>query len=287
MEWAGRVATLTLQRPPVNALDLPLLERLARTVRALGEEGEATVLVLRSGLPGIFYGGFDVKALPDAAVVVNTPADVLSRSRAAQWAVLESPLVVISAIGGSAIGLGFLIPALEDVIVASRSARFGLPEIELNLIGGAGHCRRVMPEPVVRYLTLTGRRVGPEYLERLGAVALVGAGRGLGRGGGGVGGGDRVARSGGGAEYKGGVGAVAGTGRETNVRAGARSARGGGGAAGAGGGGGMMGAPGEPDLARGLRRRRRGILRPGGLGPHGRGGGGSRSRPREVDPAPR
>ena len=44
--------------------------------------------------------------------------------------------MVISAIGGSAIGLGFLIPALGDVIVASRSARFGLPEIELNLIGG-------------------------------------------------------------------------------------------------------------------------------------------------------
>ena len=173
MERAGRVATLTLQRPPVNALDLALLERLAGTVRALGEEGEATVLVLRSGLPGMFCGGFDVKALPDAAAVVNTRADVLSRSRAAQWAVLESPLVVISAIGGPAIGLGFLIPALGDVIVASRSARFGLPEIELNLIGGAGHCRRVMAEPVVRYLTLTGRRVGPEYLERLGAVALV------------------------------------------------------------------------------------------------------------------
>jgi enoyl-CoA hydratase len=171
-EQSGRVVTLTIDRPPVNALSIAELEALAGACDEFAEDESVSVAILRSGVPGFFSAGFDLKSATDVPLGVNMPRDGLKRVRDAQWTVLECPVPIIVAIGGLTLGLGFMLSSLCDIIIASRSARFGFPEINFGL-GGAGHARRMLPEAVLRYLMLSGRRVGPEYLAQFGAVALV------------------------------------------------------------------------------------------------------------------
>lgn len=173
VEKSGGVATFTIARPPVNALSLDLLESFSEELRRAADDPDVVVALWRSGLPGIFSAGFDLRDPSPPGPAHHMPGERTARVRAAQTALLGLPIPIVVAIGGPAVGLGLLMPALCDIVVAGRSARFGLPEIQIGAIGGAGHARRILPEPVLRYLMLTGRRVPPEYLERCGAIALV------------------------------------------------------------------------------------------------------------------
>ena len=147
IERAGGVATLTVTRPPVNALSLDMLESMAEELHRLGDDPEVSAIVWRSGLPGIFSGGFDLNDPRSASAqpLHFPPGDHLARVRNAQTALLDVPVPIIVAVNGAAVGLGMLMPALCDIVIAGRSARFGLPEIQINSIGGratrAASCR--------------------------------------------------------------------------------------------------------------------------------------------------
>ena len=174
VEKSGGVATFTIARPPVNALSLDLLESFSEELRRAADDPEIVVALWRSGLPDVFSAGFDLRdPSPEGGPAHHMPGERTARVRDAQTALLRLPIPIVVAINGPAVGLGLLMPALCDIVVAGRGARFGLPEIQIGAIGGAGHARRILPEPVLRYLMLTGRRVTPEYLQRCGAIALV------------------------------------------------------------------------------------------------------------------
>ena len=92
----GRVATLTLQRPPVNAINLELLDELAEACRALTDEGEASVVILRSAVDGFFSAGYDLKSETPVPRGVNMPGDAYKLVRDAQWALLDCPMPIIA-----------------------------------------------------------------------------------------------------------------------------------------------------------------------------------------------
>ena len=173
VEQSDGIATFTITRPRVNALSLDLIESFAEELRNAAADPEVMVAVWRSGLPNIFSAGFDLNDESGPPVAHHMPGERTVRVRNAQTALLDIPIPIIVAVNGPAVGLGLLMPALCDIVVAGRSARFGLPEIQIGAIGGAGHVRRILPEPVLRYMMLTGRRVTPEYLQQCGAIALV------------------------------------------------------------------------------------------------------------------
>ena len=60
-----------------------------------------------------------------------------------------------------------------DIVIAAESATFGLPEINVGVMGGTKHLARVVPEKVMRWMALTGTRVSAAYMERLGVVQQV------------------------------------------------------------------------------------------------------------------
>lgn len=169
----GAIVTLTVTRPPVNALSLDLLESFTAELQRAAGDPEVAVALWRSGVPGMFCAGFDLRDDPGPPIAHHMPGERTVRVRKAQTALLDIPIPIVVAVNGPAVGLGLLMPALCDIVVAGRSARFGLPEIQIGAIGGAGHARRILPEPVLRYMMLTGRRVTPEYLQQCGAIALV------------------------------------------------------------------------------------------------------------------
>jgi len=80
---------------------------------------------------------------------------------------------VIGAINGPALGGGLAIVAQCDVIVAAETATFGLPEIDVGVMGGTKPLARMVPEKVMRWMALSGQRVTAAYLERLGVIHQV------------------------------------------------------------------------------------------------------------------
>jgi enoyl-CoA hydratase len=181
VEVVDLVATVTLARPPVNALSAPMMRELARVFDELGRSQDAHVAVLTADGDKIFCAGADVKEserryvrrelLPDESVAdLIDPGAVV---RAMLWGIRHGQLPVIAAVNGLALGAGAALVASCDVIVASDNAAFALPEIDVGVLGGARHVQRLVGPWKTREMMLTGERVPASELHRLGAVSQV------------------------------------------------------------------------------------------------------------------
>jgi enoyl-CoA hydratase len=181
VEVADLVATVTLARPPVNALSAPMMRELAQVFRDLGHSKQAHVAVLTADGDRIFCAGADIKEserryvrrelLPGEGV-----ADLIDPGAVVRdlfWGVRHGGLPVIAAVNGMALGAGAALVACCDVVVAADSATFALPEIDVGVLGGARHLQRLVGVWKAREMMLTGERVPADELYRLGAVSKV------------------------------------------------------------------------------------------------------------------
>ena len=158
------VIRIRLQRPPVNALTVEVIDRLRATFVAIRDDPRPVVLC---GMPRVFSAGFDVKQ-PAA-----DPQLVGAAARACLDAVRTHPGPTIAAVEGSAVGLGLLIAASADILVASRSASFRMPEVTLGIASDVDGLRRFLPELWVRRLCLSGEPFTVEELHLEASGALV------------------------------------------------------------------------------------------------------------------
>jgi enoyl-CoA hydratase len=177
----GGVATVTLDRPPVNALNAPMMRELARVFDELGRSREAHVAILTADGDRLFCAGADVteserryvrrELLPDESVVdLADPGAVV---RQMFWGIRHGQLPVVAAVNGLALGAGAALVACCDVIVAAETAAFALPEIDVGVLGGARHLQRLVGVWKTREMMLTGDRVPAAEMHRLGAIAKV------------------------------------------------------------------------------------------------------------------
>ncbi|GAB4206398.1 MAG: enoyl-CoA hydratase-related protein [Roseiflexaceae bacterium] len=135
----GAVATVTLNRPKaLNALSPELMAELATTIEALDADDNVRCVVLTGG-PRVFAAGADIKAMSDA-----TPMDIIARRTVAGWErIRRCRKPIIAAVSGYALGGGCELVMLCDMIVASETAQFGQPEINIGVIPGAGGTQRL------------------------------------------------------------------------------------------------------------------------------------------------
>jgi enoyl-CoA hydratase/carnithine racemase len=170
-EIEGRVARITLDRPPANSYDPAFLEELDEAIGQVAKAGVA-VGVVRSASAKFFSAGADLKGFlerpaDDNIAMVRRAHQVFDRFAA------EAP-VFIAAIAGHALGGGYEIALACDLRVAAQgSYRLGLPEVTLGLLPGTGGTQR-LPRLIGRgralELMTTGRTVTSEEAERLGMV---------------------------------------------------------------------------------------------------------------------
>jgi enoyl-CoA hydratase len=163
----GRVATITIERPPVNALRTQTYEELAAALDEAAGAPRISVAVLRSGLEKMFSAGADVKELP------MTPERDEARqrlSRSVFQRILHFPVPVICSVPGPALGGGCALATVCDMRLATRNATFGLPEITVGRAGGGRFLMRHLPQGVVRHLYFTGRPLAADEAWRLGLV---------------------------------------------------------------------------------------------------------------------
>jgi enoyl-CoA hydratase len=167
---AGHIVTITLARPPVNAFRTQTWCELGEALAECAGLRAPKVLVLRSGLDGIFSAGADVKELP------MTPADDERRqwiTRTVLSAVAEHPVPVVAAVGGLALGGACALVSQADIRLGSRRARFAMPEIDVGRCGGSRHLRQHLDSGTVRWMAFTGKQLDAEQAASRGLLTWV------------------------------------------------------------------------------------------------------------------
>jgi enoyl-CoA hydratase len=164
------VMQFVLDRPPANPLGLPIIDGLATALDAADAAG-VHVVVISSAVRGFFAAGADIKHM-----VAAEPAAFAAygdRLRATLGRLAASHHITIAAVEGLALGGGLELAMACTLRVAGRDARFGLPEVRLGLIPGAGGTQR-LPRLVGRGraldIMLTGRQVPADEAYGMGLV---------------------------------------------------------------------------------------------------------------------
>jgi enoyl-CoA hydratase len=135
----GPVTTLTLNRPQaLNALSPALMDELLAAVQAADDDPQVRAIVLTGG-PRVFAAGADIKTMADATPIVMAESAMFVR-----WAgIAACRKPIIAAVSGYALGGGCELAMLCDIIIASDTAQFGQPEVNIGIIPGAGGTARL------------------------------------------------------------------------------------------------------------------------------------------------
>jgi len=169
---ANSIATLTLSRPPVNAISDALIVQFSAKLDEIGARGDCKVVHLRSDQK-VFCAGAD---LTEVRRRFGSPAgdketlDYVTHLQALFNRLEALPQVTLAEIGGAAMGGGFELALACDLRIIALDARVGLPEARLGLIPGGGGTQRLT--------RLCGRATaarlifGAEVLDGAAAVAL-------------------------------------------------------------------------------------------------------------------
>jgi enoyl-CoA hydratase len=172
VEYDGPVAVVTLNRPQqLNALSYGLVKDLSLAMQALDEDDNIRVIIV-SGGEKVFAAGADIKEMADVG-----PFDAPVKERLAyRDRINEISKPVIAAVSGFALGGGCELAMSCDIIIASETARFGQPEVNLGIIPGSGGTQR-LARTVGKYrameMVLTGEFLSASDAERLGLVSRV------------------------------------------------------------------------------------------------------------------
>lgn len=164
------VLLATIDRPPVNAASLALMGAMRDFFQTIGQDDKVRCVVL-TGAGRMFCAGADVKELSERTTEGQLARSVVSR--AMFDSIRRCDIPVVSAVNGPALGAGLVIASSCDISIASENAVFSLPEVNVGVMGGTRHTARVVPDKLMRYMALTGRKVDARTMLAHGGVLEV------------------------------------------------------------------------------------------------------------------
>jgi len=172
VERTARVGVVLMNRPKqLNALSGELMGAVVGALQELDADPEIRAIVLGGG-ERAFAAGADI-----AELAAGTAVSLYENRRIAEWDKirgLRTP--VVAAVSGFCLGGGCELAMLCDLIVASETAKFGQPEINLGVLPGAGGTQRLtraVGKAIAMDMILTGRMIGAREALGLGLVARV------------------------------------------------------------------------------------------------------------------
>jgi enoyl-CoA hydratase/carnithine racemase len=173
VEIEQAIATIRLDRPPMNALNAQVQAELAAAAAEVGDHEQVRAVVIYGG-EKVFAAGADIKEMADASY-----ADMAATSRRLQASFTSIARIgkpVVAAITGYALGGGLELALCADFRVAGENAKVGQPEILLGVIPGAGGTQR-LPRLIgpakAKDIVFTGRFVGAAEALAIGLVDKV------------------------------------------------------------------------------------------------------------------
>lgn len=173
----GHVATVTLERPPVNAITRATMAEIRDAFRGFDDNREVRAVIFTAAGERAFMGGVDLRTVGGRDTQSELPPTLVTDpprvARDAMWAITDCAVPVIGAINGPALGAGLAYAACCDILIATEDASFGAPEINVGLLGASAHVSRLVGRYKAREMYFTGERISAAELHRLGAVRAV------------------------------------------------------------------------------------------------------------------
>jgi enoyl-CoA hydratase len=178
VELEDGVATVTYDRPPVNAVESESSRQIKETFEELSRNRDVRVAIFTAAGNRAFIAGADLKARAerDTSKDQHDPIYGLDPGRGGReafFSLYDCSVPVIGAINGPAIGAGLAYVAMCDIIIASENARFATTEINVGLLGAGSFLQRMAGPYKMRKLFYTGEFATAEEMYRLGAVEAV------------------------------------------------------------------------------------------------------------------
>jgi enoyl-CoA hydratase len=177
LEKKDGVAVVHLARPPVNAVNNAMMRELRSCFDGLSQDRNVAAVVLAARGDRAFCGGIDLKELSSEEGTDSSDLRALLDPawewRQAQYAIRECLVPVIGAVEYPAIGAGFGLVGMCDLVIAGEEATFGLTEIKVGVLGGASKALRMVGPSKARRMMFTGELLPAQELYRLGAVEEV------------------------------------------------------------------------------------------------------------------
>ncbi|MBI4986945.1 MAG: enoyl-CoA hydratase/isomerase family protein [Rhodocyclales bacterium] len=167
---SASLATLTINRPPYNVLDIATMREINSALDLLMEDKTAKALVITGAGEKTFSSGVDViDHTPDKVVeMIDVFHGILKR-------LLTLPIPTVAALNGPALGGGCELAIACDMVVASENAKLGQPEIKLGVFPpiAAIILPRLLPMTKVMELMLSGDIIDAREAQSLGLVNRV------------------------------------------------------------------------------------------------------------------
>jgi len=170
LEVADHIATVTMDRPPVNAQNQKAREELIRVFDEISARDDVRVAILTAA-GKLFSAGADVK---ERAGIAQDPSDYIRNNRLVRDffdAVADCTKPTICAVNGGAFGAGFALMLACDIMIASEDAYFVISELDVGLAGGGRFLMDHFAKSMTRYIYFTGRRIPAAELHRLGVIS--------------------------------------------------------------------------------------------------------------------
>jgi enoyl-CoA hydratase len=167
-----RVAVLTLNRPDtLNALSVEMLAELDGLLDAIEREPDVRAVIVTGAGERAFTAGADIGHMREATPL--QAREYAKRGHAVLGRIEAFPKPVIAAVNGYALGGGCELALACDIRLASETARFGQPEVNLGIFpgwGGTQRMARATSPGFAKELIFTGRQVGAEEARAAGLV---------------------------------------------------------------------------------------------------------------------
>ena len=170
LEIDSPVATITLNRPPYNVIDIPMMEEIIDALNALEEDKNIHFVVFRGAGDKVFSAGVDIEDHTEEKIEM-----MLTKFHEIFRLIHKWEKISISAVHAPAIGGGCELAALCDFVISAESATFSQPEINVGCYPpvAAAAFPRIMGPKAAMEMILTGREFPAIEAEKLGLVTRV------------------------------------------------------------------------------------------------------------------
>lgn len=172
IESRGPIGILRINRPEkLNALNLATMDQLVAGLQDFDRQPEVRCMLLAGG-DRAFAAGADINEMADAGMV-----DMLTRDQFAKWERIKRiKKPIVAGISGYCLGGGCELMMHCDIVIASETARFGQPEINIGVIPGAGGTQRLtraIGKARAMDMVLTGRMISAHEAAMAGLISRV------------------------------------------------------------------------------------------------------------------
>jgi len=156
LEIVPPVASITLRHPPLNVIDVPMMEELARSLAEIEARPDVSAIIL-SGAGKAFSVGVDV-----AAHTSDKVEEMLTKFHSVIRALVATRKVTIAAVHGHCLGGGAELAMMCDIVYTTESAQWGFPEIKLGCYPPVActALAALIGQKRAAELILTGRTIG-------------------------------------------------------------------------------------------------------------------------------